>query len=154
MTFSYCPYIYQNLPSLFNLWTDKTIQVNLGKILHNQSKKNNLYKIKSIKHNIFSFVVWQNFSFRLQCNSVGEYSWKFFPPPHATVPPPLVLFQNKIQCLPCLILAQAKSLLKMQQSFGSVACVVVEAVLQLQYQQDRNKSAFSKINLNSNGFLE
>ena len=39
----------------------------------------------------------------------------------------------------CLILAQAKSLLKMQQSFGSVACVVVERVLQLQYQQDRKK---------------
>ena len=27
----HCPKIYQNLPSLFNLWTDKTIHVNLCK---------------------------------------------------------------------------------------------------------------------------
>ena len=39
MIFSNCPQIYQNLPSLFNLWTDKIIHVNLCKKLHNQSQK-------------------------------------------------------------------------------------------------------------------
>ena len=33
--FSNCPWIYQYFPSLFNLWTDKTIHVNLCKKLHN-----------------------------------------------------------------------------------------------------------------------
>ena len=31
MIFSNCPWIYQNLSSLFKLWTDKTIHVNLCK---------------------------------------------------------------------------------------------------------------------------
>ena len=44
MIFSKCPKIYQNLPSLFNLWTDKTIHVNLYKNCAIDLKKNNLYK--------------------------------------------------------------------------------------------------------------
>ena len=40
---SNCPYIYQNLPSLFNLWTDKTIRVNLCKKLRNRTQKEYVY---------------------------------------------------------------------------------------------------------------
>ena len=36
--------MYQNLPSLFNLWTDKTIHVNLCKEWAMDLKKNNLYE--------------------------------------------------------------------------------------------------------------
>ena len=43
MIFSNCPKIYQNLPSLFNLWTDKAIHVNLWKNCAIDLKKNNLY---------------------------------------------------------------------------------------------------------------
>ena len=39
MIFSNCPQIYQTLPSLFNLWIDKTIHVNLLKKLRNGSQK-------------------------------------------------------------------------------------------------------------------
>ena len=39
MIFSNCSQIYQNLPSLFNLWTDKIIHANLCKKFRNWSQK-------------------------------------------------------------------------------------------------------------------
>ena len=46
MIFSNCPWIYQNLPSLFNLWTDKTLHVNLSKKLRNRSQKEQPVRVK------------------------------------------------------------------------------------------------------------